>query len=146
MNIELYRIDENENLSITKERLLNFDIEEPLDEIDYFLATPVSPNVKKYPYGVEIARAMNESREGNFSYFIENFKNGIVTKYDDEILKNFTCQDKRPPISSRRPRLNQTGERRLHQCKPICFAIGTGSTGLSYRPDLIGINNVKIIL
>jgi hypothetical protein len=88
LNIELYRINENENHSITKEGLLNFDIEEPLNDIDYFLATPVSPNVKKYPNGAEIARAMNESSEKYFSYFVENFRNGIVTKFDEEIIKN----------------------------------------------------------
>lgn len=90
LDIELYRIDENENSSITKEGLLNFNVEEPLDGIDYFLATPVSPNVKKYPNGAEIAQAMNESREEYFSYFIENRRKGIVTKYDEEIIKNLT--------------------------------------------------------
>ncbi|UBZ13324.1 hypothetical protein LDL77_15745 [Flagellimonas marinaquae] len=88
LDIDLYRIDENENHSITTQGLLNFDIEGPLDEIDYFLATPVSPNVKKYPDGAEIAKAMNESREDYFTYFVENYKNGITTKYDDEIIKN----------------------------------------------------------
>ncbi len=88
LNIELYRIDENEDYSITNEGLLNFDVEDSLDNIDYYLATPVSPNIKNYPNGVEIARAMNESREEYFNYFVENYKNGIITKYDDEIIKN----------------------------------------------------------
>lgn len=88
LNIELYRIDKNEKHSITKEGLLNFDLEDSLDEIDYFIATPVSPNLKKYPTGIEIAEAMNESREEYFSYFVENFKSGISTRYDKEIINS----------------------------------------------------------
>lgn len=94
LNIELYRIDENEKHSITKTGLLNFDIYESLDDIDYFIATPVSPNIKKYPNGIEIAKAMNESREEYFTYFVENYKNGINTKYDKEILDNLPTKIK----------------------------------------------------
>lgn len=88
LNIELYRIDEIEGYSITKEGLLNFDIVDSLDNIDYYFATPVSPNVKVYPNGVNIAQAMNESREEYYTYFVENYKNGIITNYDKEIIEN----------------------------------------------------------
>lgn len=94
LNIELYRIDKNEDYSITREGLLNFDIVESLGDIDYYLATPVSPNVNDYPNGVEIARAMNESREEYYSYFVENYNNGIITKYDEEIIENLPAKIK----------------------------------------------------
>lgn len=87
LKIELYRIDENENYSITEDGLLNFEFEESLEDIDYFLATPVSPNVKKYPDGKEIANAMNTTREEYYDYFVENYNKGIITD-DDEIIRN----------------------------------------------------------
>ncbi len=85
---ELYRIDENEKSSITKDGVLNIDFEESLEDIDYFLATPVSPNVKKYPDGLEIANAMNSTREEYYNYFVENYNNKITTEDDRDIIDN----------------------------------------------------------
>ncbi len=88
LRIDLYRIDETENHSITQEGLLNFAINKPINEIDYYLATPVSPNVKKYPNGSEIAKAMNDTREEYYTYFVENYNNGITTINDEEIIND----------------------------------------------------------
>jgi hypothetical protein len=82
---DLYRIDNTEEHSITKDGILNFDIGEMTD-IAYVLATPVSPNVKVYPSGEDVARTMMNSREQYFTYFKENYKNNIRTKDDEEIL------------------------------------------------------------
>ena len=84
---DLYRINADENHSITQNGLLNFELEENIEGIDYFLATPVSPNIKNYPDGEEIATAMNETREEYYSYFVENYNNQIRTKDDNEIIK-----------------------------------------------------------
>lgn len=82
---DLYRIEEAEKHSITKDGILNFDIE-VMDGIDYVLATPVSPNVKVYPSGEDVARTMMNTREQYFTYFKENYKNNIRTKDDEDIL------------------------------------------------------------
>ncbi len=88
INNDLYRIGENEESSISKEGILNFEIEEEeIQGLDYFLATPVSPNVKSYPDAEEIANAMNSTREQYFTYFLENYQCGIRTKDDAEIVK-----------------------------------------------------------
>jgi hypothetical protein len=88
LEIELYRINDNEECSITKDGLLNFEFEESLEDIEYFLATPVSPNVKKYPDGQEIANAMNSTREEYYGYFVGNYNNRIVTENDEKIIND----------------------------------------------------------
>ena len=87
LNRDLYSLNEVEKHSITAGGLLNFDIDQEMDGIDYFLATPVSPNINAYPNAEEIAKAMNDTREQYYSYFIENFNNNIRTKDDEEIIE-----------------------------------------------------------
>ncbi len=88
LNQDLYRIDVSEAHSITQDGLLNFELEGNTEGIDYFLATPVSPNIKDYPDGAEIAKAMNVTREEYYGYFVENYNNNIRTKDDEEIIKH----------------------------------------------------------
>jgi len=87
INIDLYRIDENEENSISNRGILNLKFEDEIDDVDYFLATPVSPNVKSYPLPEEIANAMNTTREKYFRYFTQNYKCGIRTKDDAQIIE-----------------------------------------------------------
>ncbi len=87
LEVDKYRINESEEVSIDKDGILNFNIISKNDDIDYFLATPISPNVKSYPDGAHIAKAMNETRENYYRYFVENYNNGIKTKDDFEIIK-----------------------------------------------------------
>jgi hypothetical protein len=83
----LFRINEYEESSVTSNGLLNFDIEDKLTDIDYFLATPVSPNIKHYPHGKEIAESMLKTREEYFTYFVENYNNKIRTFDDKDIIE-----------------------------------------------------------
>jgi len=84
---ELYRINETEEPAVTSNGLLNFEISPVLNDIDYFLATPVSQNIKEYPDGKIIAESMLKTREEYFEYFVKNYINNIRTKDDINIIK-----------------------------------------------------------
>lgn len=85
-NNEGYRIDEKETPSILKNGELNFEIDIPKG-IDYIFATPVMPNIKRYPDSNKIAEAINESKPRYDTYVVENYKNGIRAYGDREIIK-----------------------------------------------------------
>jgi hypothetical protein len=79
-----YGLD-GEEVSIKENGELNFQIEIP-DSIDYVFATPVKPNVSKYPTVERIAEAIIESNPRYDTYLKENYNNGIRTEGDEEII------------------------------------------------------------
>lgn len=75
----------SEEPSIQKNGELNFQFEMP-EDIDYVLATPVTPNISEYPTNDRILEAIIESKPRYDTYVKENFKNGIRVQGDEEII------------------------------------------------------------
>ncbi len=78
-----YKIDD-EAPCVTAEGVLDFDFAIP-QGIDYVLATPVVPNVTRYPSLDEVLITALRSKPQYSRYIIENILHGIRVNGDDEI-------------------------------------------------------------
>ena len=82
---ENYKIGD-ELPSIKKNGELNFKLDIP-ENINYVFATPIIPNIEKYPSIDRIVEAVLESKPRYDTYVNENYNNGIRIQNDEEILK-----------------------------------------------------------